>query len=395
MSITAPNDRAEKRSNRKQSHLEKKQHRKCSMQQGKSSMMHGGQQKPTRKGPVTAVKNKHGKIETVHDGERYVVVITNVENDFARVHQKALPQYCCLNEQHNRSLQQQAVSATVKGMEKETSSTLGKEAKRRQCRYTVTPRTETRSVEVAVYGKADGDVSSVYLPHRTGMREKKPGHQTSKEKAVVWGNGKEVKQIDGVSGGSPIKCVAAPVGNHPVFTSLEDMVMALRHAPYFTHPPKFLLNLPGKEEGEILRGVKSRKRPRNTTTTSSSSSNDEGKEEECQGKEPTPGDAKDFLPLLQSTVRQAEMITAVATTSARMHTKELCEQLKEIPGFITCWMLYPQHFRVLFASRKTLFHAKELLDQFEVDGHVRVTLTFSDGAAKAFAEHLASVESTV
>ncbi|RNF19042.1 hypothetical protein TcG_04402 [Trypanosoma cruzi] len=388
MSVAVPNERAEKRSNRKQSHLEKKQHSKRDAQRGESSMMHGSQLRYMRKGPVTAVKDKHGNTETVHDGERYVVVITNVENDFAQVHQKALPQYCCLNEQHHHGPQQQALSATAKSMDKEASTALGKEAKRRQCRYTVTARTETRSVEVAVYGKADGDVSSVYLPHRAGMREKKQGHQANKEKVVARGNGKEEKKGVGVSGGSQIKCVAAPVGNNPVFASLEDMVMALRHAPYFTHPPKFLLNVPGKEDGEVLRGVKSRKRRRNATT-------DEEKEEEHQNGEPTPGDAKNFSPLLQSTVRQAEMITAVATTSTRMHTKELCDQLKEIPGFITCWMLYPQHFRVLFASRKTLFRAKELLDQFEVDGHVRVTLTLSDGAAKAFAEHLASVENTV
>ncbi|ESL11072.1 hypothetical protein TRSC58_01187 [Trypanosoma rangeli SC58] len=353
--------------------------------QPQSSGTRSGPSLAACKGAVTPMNSKHKGTEATQDGERYVVVITNVENDFAKVHQEAVPRYCCLNQRHFHGLQQRSSPSTVKTADGVTSSPLGKEQKRRQCRYTVTARTETRSVEVAVYGKADGDVASVYVPNRSGMRESKHFHQTKEEEKTV--TPMTLKDEEEGDGGALVECVNPPIGNETAFASLEDMVMALRHAPYFTHPPKFLLTVAGKKEGEVLRQVKSRKRQRNDTAY-------EKKDQKQQHGDPSSDDVSDSHPLLQSAVRQADMVTAVATTSARMHTKELCHQLKDIPGFVTSWMLYPQHFRVVFASKMTLFRAKELLDQFEVDGHVRVSLTLSDAVAKEFAGHLATVENT-
>ncbi|RNF04516.1 hypothetical protein TraAM80_05108 [Trypanosoma rangeli] len=384
MATTTPDAKAKRSSHGGHRHLGKNPPRQGNTQR-QSSGMRSGPALAARKGAVTPINNKHKRAEATQDGERYVVVITNVENDFAKVHQEAVPRYCCLNEQHFHGLQQRPSSSTVKNADGVTSSPLGKGQKRRQCRYTVSARTETRSVEVAVYGKADGDVASVYLPSRSGMRESKHSYQTKEEEKAVTPMTLEGEEEG--DGGTLVECVNPPLGNETVFASLEDMVMALRHAPYFTHPPKFLLTVAGKKEGEVLRQVKSRKRQRDDTAY-------EKKEQKQQHGDPSSGDANDSHTLLQSTVRQADMVTAVATTSARMHTKELRHQLKDIPGFVTCWMLYPQHFRVVFASKMTLFRAKELLDQFEVDGHVRVSLTLSDAVAKEFADHLATVENT-
>ncbi|RNF22561.1 uncharacterized protein Tco025E_03048 [Trypanosoma conorhini] len=386
MSVTAPDAATRRGSHGGHRHAGRKPTREGKAQ-GQAGGRRGKASLDARQSAAAPVSNKHKSAEMTQDGERYVVVVTNVENDFARVHQEAVARYCCLNEQHGPVSQRRASSSTVKGAAGVASSPLGKEKQRRQCRYTVTPRTETRSVEVAVYGKADGDVASVYLPNRTGVHENKhPRRAKEAEKAVKLMTMDDDGEGEGDCG-ALVECVNAPVGGETAFASLEDMVLALRHAPYFTHPPRFLLNVAGKEEGEVLRGTKSRKRPRNDAT-------DDEREQPQQHVEPHSGDASNSHPLLQSTVRQADMVTAVATTSARMHTKELRHQLKDIPGFITCWILYPQHFRVVFASKMALFRAKELLDQFEVDGHVRVSLTLADGVAKEFSDHLAFVENT-
>ncbi|ORC86095.1 uncharacterized protein TM35_000301350 [Trypanosoma theileri] len=346
-------------------------------------------------------KNGGRRPTAVEETERYVVVITNVENDFAKVHREAIPRYCCLNEQHCHS-HQLSGSSSLNGITSTTTT-------RQQCRYTVTPRTETRSVEVAVYGKADGDVSTVFLPVRTNTHtnttsSNNHSHPNSNKEKKKDGemniyNDPTMKE-DEEEDNTVIECVKPPVGREDtLFATLEDMTMALRHKPYFTHPPKFLLNVAGKDDGDVLRECKRSKRDQAKQQKHADEDDDDNNdnddyEEDEKKKSVKKSDDMDSPHLRQAAVRQADMITAVATTSARMSTKDMQYQLRDVPGFITCWMLYPQHFRVVFASQSTLFKAKQLLDQFAVDGNVRVGLTLADAAAKEFTAYITAQEDT-
>nr|CCC94978.1 unnamed protein product [Trypanosoma congolense IL3000] len=153
------------------------------------------------------------------------------------------------------------------------------------------------------------------------------------------------------------------------------MVSTLRRRVYFTHPPHFLLNVEGMEDGAVLRSAKQG-----------------GLQGTDEKQLPPPGSCLGSKELRQSTVRQSEMVTVAATTSSRIGAKELRHQLRDVPGFVTCWWLHSQHFRLLFVSKTALFKAKQLLDQFEVDGNVRVTITLPDGTSKEFVNHLAADE---
>ncbi|EAN79350.1 uncharacterized protein TEOVI_000781300 [Trypanosoma equiperdum] len=321
-----------------------------------------------KNGQEKSKKSSQGNVD-----DRYVVVITNVENDFAKVHREAFPRFCCLDKKFERGC-----SSPSCEMERRTGTTSDASQGRAQCHYTVSARTETRSVEIAIYGKADGNVSTVFTPVPGKHAATLNGGKKSDDSApVAKAKGKERHKRE-VEDDTIVECVYGLTGSGTRFDTLEDMVTSLSRKPYFTHPPKFLLNIAGNEDGAILKSPKGMKRSRES-----------GEGEHSQSTPSVGGE------LRQSTVRQSEMVTASAATSSRIGAKELRQQLKDIPGFVTCWALYQQHFRLVFVSKAALFKAKHLLDQFEVDGSVRVSITLPDSAAKEFVNQLSAEENTI
>ncbi|KAG8347028.1 hypothetical protein ERJ75_000996900 [Trypanosoma vivax] len=346
-----------------------------------------------------AIKDATSVPENEEGDGRYVVVVTNVENDFAKVHQSAVLRFCRLDENHRRGFRASFIKQT-EAPDKGAESGAAIEQSRRQCRFTVTPRSETRSVEVAVYGTPDGDVSSVFLPLRQ-LAHKEGGRRLATA-------GKEEDEPSKDGDGAFLECLEQSKGSGTFFDSLEDMVATLQNRPYFTHPPKIFLNIPDKKNGEVLRTVnthrqsylndtKAPQKRKRDAACKGDEANASAKVERSSEHGVEPDDAEHLLAqeVKQSTVRQAEMATAVAATSARMCAKDLQSQMGDIPGFVACWRLYQQHFRVLFTSKDALFRAKLLLDQFEVDARVRVSITLSDNATKEFDNYVAAQEGAI
>lgn len=357
--------------------------------------------------------------------EKYVVIITNVENDFAKVHQDSLGAFCCLDPRRNRHPLPPTPSDAEALREKGT------------CSYDITCRTETRSAEIKFYGKADADVSTVFV---------RGNKKTSPKAAAANATTSLVTSHDDVDAEDPtatstdaleveeVLTKTTTATSRSSFQSLEDMVAVLQHRPYFTHPPTFHLTLPGKEEGEVITSAmaeqaRTRKRQREEeeenkkTKDNSKESGDEAhsaskakkrpdveEEEEEKEEEGTPsttrkdaqatkqkkpaggrGDVSDPQ-LRQFGHTQKELVSAVASVSAHWTTKQLREHLADLPGFLTCWMLFPQRFRVVFHTAESLFKAKQLLDQFVLEGDVRVSLSLAEGLAQQRMEFLAAQE---
>jgi hypothetical protein len=80
---------------------------------------------------------------------------------------------------------------------------------------------------------------------------------------------------------------------------------------------------------------------------------------------------------------QNDLVTASASTSTPVGSKQLRKLLADVPGFVSCWKLHASHFRVVFATSAALFAAKVLLDEFEAEG-VRIVLQLSDGQADKY-----------
>lgn len=307
--------------------------------------------------------------------EKYVVIINNVENDFARVHEASLPSFLGLNACQARHHPARAAAS---------------------CVYDVTCRTETRSAEVQVSGPADAPVSSIFVSRR------KPGNPVSR---------KDISQPEAEHPNAlnVTECTTdAQNSVNGAFTSLEEMAAVLSHRAYFTHPPQFHVSIPGKETGDRLTASnaaassgRSHKRARdgeNTNSTAPLQNANEGNapamlnhsdvaEEEEHGK-----CTEDGGPIVQFGGKQSELVTAVAAVSARWNTKELRHHLQDLPGFLSCWVLYAKHFRVVFRDRTFLFQAKQLLDQFQVDGSVQVSVSLADTLNRQYAEFIAAAE---
>mmetsp|Transcript_53773 Transcript_53773/g.61768 ORF Transcript_53773/g.61768 Transcript_53773/m.61768 type:complete len:352 (+) Transcript_53773:49-1104(+) len=323
---------------------------------------HGEQKKQQPKG-----QNGSSKAREPVKTEKWIVVIKNVENDFGRVHAKAVERFCCLNPSASMSQQhheQPKRKTSPNGNAEEesvapSSSTVASTST--VAKYRVTPRTETRSAEILVYAPTvDADISDLWvLPTR---------NETTK--ATTVNTETDVDQPD-----AAVAKVQSP------FSSVGDMISVLRLKPYFTHPPVFV------ENSEVMVGEKSfssKKRSRDEDTdtavaTHQSEGTDEGEEEEAEVSGPK----------VLVGGPQSDFVTVHIVSSAATNVRNLKKVLSNgIPGFVTCWWLRPLHFRAVFVNESALFHAKKLLDQFDAEG-LKLNLLLPDSAARRYEAYLA------
>lgn len=271
-----------------------------------------------------------GKARQSND-EPYLVIISNVENDMSKIHPAYLPSFL--------------------GLKEPSTSTEGESG----CVYQLKCRTETRSAELTVMGPADSDVSTIFAA-------KKPHHTATPSEPA---EAEECKEGGEHAPAEVVEDTAIRYG------PLEEKVAKVQHQTYLQHHHLRLdVNIPGREAGSILHpGL--RKRPR-------------------EESKPASTEASSSSAVKQSPYLQKQLATAVAEVSCSWSTKELKEHLKDLPGFLCGWYLYPRHFRVLFSSAEALFNAKKLLDEFEMEGNTRVILQLSDALMRGFNEQLAS-----
>lgn len=85
---------------------------------------------------------------------------------------------------------------------------------------------------------------------------------------------------------------------------------------------------------------------------------------------------------------QADLVACVATTSKPLSPKDFKKALDGVPGFNAAWRIRAQNFKIVFNNKKALFAAKSLLDEFEADGGVRITVQVPENLAREFQEHV-------
>lgn len=380
------------------------------------------------------------KKKDVGPAEKYVVIITNVENDFAKVHQDRLASFLCLDPSHKGRAAKDGTNEN--GGDERAVAAAG-------CRFELVCRSETRSAELTVKGPADASVAAVFLPRRGAAAVAAAAAAKGKAAAAAAAAGATTTVTADISNDAAAVAITESLtaghggssgggSGSPVFDSLEEMALVLKDRPYFARPVVMRVNIPGKDSGAALpvsaacrRRVersggktaraaatddgskkKGEKHPRTeeekeekkaarTTTSSSSDSDDndngkeaEAEEEERESKEVDESESR--LLLRQYPFHQKDLVTAVAVISAtQWTTKEVRHQLKDLPGFLTAWRLYAKHYRVVFEDGTALFRAKQLLDQFQLDGNVRVTLNLSDALVRQNADFLAKQEAAV
>ncbi|CCW66791.1 unnamed protein product [Phytomonas sp. Hart1] len=164
------------------------------------------------------------------------------------------------------------------------------------------------------------------------------------------------------------------------------MVRGLRYRPYFTHSLPAYVNLPGRDPDEALF-------PWGKPKAAAPSS---GAEAEAPNEKKPGGNAPDSAEkarwVRQFPAHQRDLVSAVAVVSAGWQLRALRQQLRDLPGFLSAWRLHARHFRVVFRDLPTLLKAKQLLDQFHLEGNVRVELRLSDAHSRAFAAFVAEQE---
>lgn len=349
-------------------------------------------QKKKQSQKVIPMKKGSNMEKSSSDSERYVVVVTNVENDFAKIHQSCLPSYFGLAPNLMSSGQQRS------------STTVGASTRTPSCTWELKCRSETRSAQLTISGPAQADVGSVFSyyyrsDNEAGVMDRKNAAQSvesetsEKKKGSSFVSstkegmkdknaeemGKEKHHLD--QNTDEKESDALPVEEHLISShsekSFQKRLAFLQSQPYFGFHLRFHPNIPGRKDGEVLCRSNSRKRDREEAEKQKA---DEVEEE---GKRKDGG-----VILRQSLCSQNELATAVASVSISWHTKELQSHLKDLPGFISCWYLYSRHFRVVFVNTETLFKAKKLLDEFEIEGNARVNLRLSDSLLRKYDESL-------
>lgn len=288
--------------------------------------------------------------------EKWVVVIKNVENDFAKVHAKALERFCCLNP--SAALFSKEAVEDAPSLSSSTTTA---------AKYKIVPRTETRSAEVAIYAPSlDADVSGVWQLQRHQPQSNAPVPNVEQESATEAPEAVVVAE----------SVVAAP--SPSPFSSVADMVSVLRFKPYFTHPPLFMTNGELQQNDENAPKKKaSRKRDRQAEPN-----------EEEEGEVDDDDTESEVGPKVVVGGPQSALVSVHIVSSAATSVRNLKKVLANgIPGFVTCWALRPLHFRATFVNEHAMFSAKVLLDQFDAEG-LRLNLLLPDGVARRYAEHL-------
>lgn len=246
--------------------------------------------------------------------EKYLVVISNVENDLSKIHQTYLPSFFGLKPANTRFSED-------------------------ECSYDIKCRNETRSAEIVFTGPPSADISSVFL-------------KSSPARSTGDGDAAEQDVTEAVDTARPV-------------ASIEGRVATLLRRPYFSQYVGYHVNLPDQPDGAVLHPG-----PRKRGRT------EEGENEPDQSVRQSPRSQKD-------------LVSAVAIPTTTWTTRQLKKHLTDLPGFISCWYLSPHHFRVVFCNTETLFRAKKLLDEFEIEGKVRVNLQLSDFFQRQYEASLA------
>lgn len=318
--------------------------------------------------------------------EKYVVVITNVENDFAKIHQHCLPLYLGLDASPGSS-------GTEEG-----------EVKKPCCTYQLKCRTETRTAQLSVSGAANADIGTIFSRAHSSKNHKTSG---SPHGASAAATPSETAVDEHSSAIDPTAVAAEESEEQPPLaeiqedlrhssssssaaaTSLEGRIATLQRQPYFGQYLHFDVHIPGKEEGAVLHQGH-RKRPREEDGGDAHAHTDGDEANPAVDTTKAKNSKNDFGAVKQSTRNQSDLVTAVAVVTSSWATKELRQRLKDLPGFMSLWFLYSRHFRILFSTAAALFRAKKLLDEFEIEGKVRVNIQLSDNLQRRYEEYLSA-----
>eukprot|EP00796_Vickermania_ingenoplastis_P004274 gene4274-3091_t len=308
------------------------------MKKQPATTTHSHKEDRSKSGKTTEPNKKPKKHDNNRkEDEKYVVVISNVENDFSKIHQDRLPLFLGLDPAYNLS-----AGASLHKIDPH------------HCCYNLKCRTETRSAELTVTGPAEAAMQSIFV-------QKKARNRATDEPT----DAPEGTTADG--GVQAVEDLHSSTGAE----SLESRVAALQRQPYFRRFLHFRVNIPGRDEGTVLHpGLRKRRR---------------GAEDAAEAS----ADA-DLMPVKQRCCSQQKLVSAVALLSTSWTTKELRTRLEDLPGFVSCWFLHARHFRVVFLDAESLFRAKKLLDEFEIEGKVRVSLQLSDFLQRLYEESLST-----
>ncbi|KAG5483487.1 hypothetical protein CUR178_07808 [Leishmania enriettii] len=404
----------------------------------------------------------HAKVKTARTGAaaqaaesdsvKYTVIITNVENDFGKLHRACLPNYCGLRSDYEETLDVERLVSEGGPQSRRLISAV------RGCSYAVRCRTETRSAEISLYGPANADFAPMQLT-QTPRRPKAPPAGSASASSAKSAQRDALASFDELSEAT----VVADVG------AVEQLALRLRRQHYFEEKLPVSVHLPGRTADEVLvrinqgpassdaagtetTAVKSEKegaRERDADTqdsratsaaahvpgakrqrigeeskdstlppqrvkTESPNENGESSEEDgvathgsvkaaeddvdrCAGdggrRSQRLRKSKSATIITQFPRRQKDFVTAVAALSSRVPLQRVRGRLRDLPGYLSCWPLYERHLRVVFRDAESLFKAKQLLDQFELEAGLRVSLTFSDPLSRANAEFVHAQES--
>lgn len=408
-------------------------------------------------------KPKRGGAEaeaTESDKVAYTVIITNVENDFGKLHRACLPYYCGLRSDYEETLD---VERLLHEGGPQSRRLIGAV---RGCSYAVRCRTETRSAEISLYGPANADFAPMQLT-KAPRRPSTPAADAKSMAAPTTSSSEKLAQKDTTAPAEDVseETALANVG------AVEQLALRLRRQHYFEEHLPVSVHLPGRKADEVLlridkgsassdadgtnaTGVKNeeangvaedadadRRGSAATPVTASASrekrqrvveedrnadapslqrvkaeapdGDEEGTEEDSataheRGKT-TENDvdrradnggrrsrrltkSKSATIIAQFPRRQKDFVTAVAALSSRVPLQRVRGRLRDLPGFLSCWSLYERHLRVVFRDAESLFKAKQLLDQFELEPGLRVSLIFSDPLSRTNAEYLRAQE---
>ncbi|CBZ24788.1 conserved hypothetical protein [Leishmania mexicana MHOM/GT/2001/U1103] len=397
---------------------------------------------------------------TKSDKVTYTVIITNVENDFGKLHRACLPYYCGLRSDYEETLD---VERLVREGGPQSRRLIGAV---RGCSYAVRCRTETRSAEISLYGPANADFAPMQLT-KAPRRPSTPAADAKSTAAPTVSSSAKLAQQDTSAPAEDVSeaTALASVG------AVEQLALRLRQQRYFEEHLPVSVHLPGRKADEVLVRIDKGSAPSNADGTdvtgvkSEEANGDaDGVDADRQGSAATPvtapasrekrqrvdeGDSNADAPSLQrvkteapgddeegiekddatahergtttennvdqrannsgrrsrqltksksATIitqfprRQKDFVTAVAALSSRVPLQRVRGRLRDLPGFLSCWILYERHLRVVFRDAESLFKAKQLLDQFELEPGLRVSLIFSDPLSRTNAEYVRAQE---
>lgn len=352
------------------------------------------------------------------DTTRYAVIITNVENDFGKLHNASLPLYCGLPaelEEHG-------------DVEKLLGTNVAEHArsvtKQRGCGYAMRCRTETRSAEISFYGPADANFAPFQL--------KKLSRQQAKEKRNTAAAAAAKVESSSASPQVEDAKTDALAATEPFTTPTEALValaLKVRDMHYFEDRLPLHVHIPGHAAGDVLfrahyanfkpqdgkkavtatakkEGVEKAestttaaaadaigvKRPREEMEDDDGVDDCEPEEEEggAQAQAQTEAPKKETSAVQESKPerretmvkqfpnRQNDFVTAVAVLPVHVPLRVVRRRLHDLPGYMSAWSLDEKRVRVVFRDQEALFKAKELLDQFGLGAGLRVTLLLSD-----------------